>query len=508
MRAFLAIAKLSFLSAMRSLVFQSLLVLLTVCVVLLPLTLEGDGTAIGHMKVSLEYSLGAISMILMLSTIWLSCFTMCGDIEGYQAHMLFVKPVRRVVVWLGKLTGIVFLHAILLFLSAGLVYGLIINRLSDKTFPKDEMERLKQEVLVGRRIHYVKSLPSVSEKSLDEIIRQKSKEELENRRRIAMEKGGRLTAAQEAKMYQNLYFQTLGGLGEVQPGRDIFFSFKGLDTKVKEPLFLRYRVFVGKFATNEKFKTEGMWGVRVKVPENTGAADASGQKDGGSAGAAAKQPGGEGKYVFAPLSQFPEKIMTGYYYEMPLPPEVVSPEGEVVLAFKSLDAENHSVFFQLAESPSLMVRKSGFLDNYLRAVFVILLRIILVAGVSCAAGGVFSMPIAVFLVVSYLFFGGISDFLVTGEVEMAELDELEETQAAFTTSLDTKISRYVSHALLTVIPAPQKFEVSDLVSSGQLVEVSLMWRIILQYLLFRGMPVCLLGIWIYTVREVGLVIRK
>ena len=48
---------------MRSNVFRFLLFLLIVCVILVPNTIKGDGTAYGYIQVMLEYSTGIVALI-------------------------------------------------------------------------------------------------------------------------------------------------------------------------------------------------------------------------------------------------------------------------------------------------------------------------------------------------------------------------------------------------------------------------------------------------------------
>ena len=73
MTPFFAIVKLTCRSAVRSNVFRFLLFLLIICVILVPNTLKGDGTARGYLQVMLEYSTAFVAVILSTSVIWLAC---------------------------------------------------------------------------------------------------------------------------------------------------------------------------------------------------------------------------------------------------------------------------------------------------------------------------------------------------------------------------------------------------------------------------------------------------
>ena len=79
MKAFWAIVRLTFRNAIRSHIFQLLLLLLLLGVVLIPGTVSGDGTARGFIRISLLYSLSAVSYLLAFSSVWLGCFVMTQD---------------------------------------------------------------------------------------------------------------------------------------------------------------------------------------------------------------------------------------------------------------------------------------------------------------------------------------------------------------------------------------------------------------------------------------------
>ena len=88
-------------------------------VVGLPLLIKDDGTARGFTQILLTYTLSAITGLLGLSTLWLSCGTLARDIEECQIQVVATKPIARWQIWLGKWLGIVTLNAALLAISGG-----------------------------------------------------------------------------------------------------------------------------------------------------------------------------------------------------------------------------------------------------------------------------------------------------------------------------------------------------------------------------------------------------
>lgn len=489
MRAFSAIVKITLLSAVRSKVFQFLLALLLVCVFGLPMTLRGDGTALGHVKVSVEYSLFAVGLILSLSAIWLSCHAMISDIDGYQAHMLFVKPVSRYTAWLGKFTGVLALHAILLVIAAGLVYALVMWRLDHANFTPAEMEKLRQEVLVGREVYH-QALPDLNALAMDEYRRREA---------MARREGQPLAIGDREKLYKTVWQEVVGKLGEVKAfgGKD--FEFKGVSVGASSPVFLRYRVFVGSYDAKKRQNTQGIWAVKVPL-ENLDLPED--QKKAFGPSVANENTGG-----YMPLSFYPEDILSNYFYEVALSAKVVDAQGDVRLSFHNYDPENRAVFFQLAESPQLLVRKVGFFGNYLRAVGLLLLRIAIIAGISCSLGGLFSLPIAVFLVASYLFFGVVSSYLAPDFGGFFRDAVSSASTEDFDTSFEGRLGRVVSKALLVFVIPAQRFEGSEMLSSGRLIGAGYFWGLFVEYFLLRGLPCFALGMWLYSRRELGAVVK-
>ncbi len=102
MQRLLAITWLTWKAAFRLRLFWVLATLLAVAVIGLPLLVEDDGTARGFTQILLTYTLGSISALLGLSTLWVACGTLARDIEECQMQVVATKPIARWQIWLGK----------------------------------------------------------------------------------------------------------------------------------------------------------------------------------------------------------------------------------------------------------------------------------------------------------------------------------------------------------------------------------------------------------------------
>src|SRR5258708_40342608 len=116
-------------------------------VVGLPVGIQDDGTERGFTQIILTYTLSAITALLGLSTLWLSCGTLARDIEECQIQVVATKPIARWQIWLGKWLGIVSLNAALLAISGACVYGLLQCRATKLTV--EEQKVLRSKVLVA-----------------------------------------------------------------------------------------------------------------------------------------------------------------------------------------------------------------------------------------------------------------------------------------------------------------------------------------------------------------------
>ena len=478
MTAFWAIVKLTFKNAVRSHIFQLLLFLLLLCVILIPYTIAGDGTARGYIQISLLYSLSAMAFVLSLSSIWLGCFLMTRDVESYQLHMVISKPISRITIWLGKWIGIILIHLILLLAASSTVYSIVLWRFYNQPFSDIEKKQIENEVMVGRRVFYPE-MPDIDEWTR-KLLQSKLVEANKNGAQIDTSPVG------QEKMLKDFKREVLGRLAEVPPGGDRIWVYKSLPVGFDRPLYFRYRVYVSKVSSESQRLTRGWWGVRLAEPEVEEKKPANVfEKD--------KLEQKKYKYSIVPMTPYPEQIMSGTFLEKSLPPLVIDPNGEVMIRFENHDPMGAALCFQKADGPKLLIKYTGFTQNYFRAVLVIFMQLIILTGLACAAASILSMPTAVFVVVSYLMFGSFATFMAG---------------SSFFGGAADYVGYYVGKIILIAVIPMQEFEISNLVSNGELVEWIFIGKLFLTYFVLRALPLFLIGMWLYWRREMGLVIRK
>ena len=479
MKSLIAIVRLTLRNAIRSHVFQLLLGFLILCVALVPTTVGGS-TAMDFIRVSLLYSMSGIGMILSLSALWVGCHVMSADIESYQLHMVVSKPVSRVTIWLGKWLGVLILHLVLLFLAAAAIYGVVMWRFHNGDFPAAERDRIKNEVLVGRRV-FLPERPDYAEqaaKMRDEKLRKQladGKLKLES-----------ITPKMQERIYKSCFKELVAKGSELLPGQNREWVFKGVSRKTDRQLYLRYRPFVGKVKSEDQRDTMAWWYVYAPISRPDRKTDA------------AEEPESAGEVQRFPhyLTRGPIRIRSGEFHEAQMPGnrDIVSPKGEVIIGVVNFDPKRDKHYYQPLDGPKLLIEETGFAGNYARAVLVLALQLVMMTALSCALGGFLTLPTAVFVSSSYLGFGFIASFMTDADYYVnGKMDEIGQSISSFMLKLVVPLTR---------------FAVTDLIADGELVEWSLIWNITWECLLLRMLPLVLLGIFLYWRREIGLVTRK
>jgi len=149
-RATIGIATVTIRDAVRSRLLICLALVLLVVVVAVSLTIKGDGTEIGRVRVVLTYTLGVAAVMLGAAALWTGSGAISREIKGRQIQLIAVKPVHSSQIWLGKWLGLLAVNTILLGLVAVSVYGMLQWSVRPARVDADARRALSEQVLVGR----------------------------------------------------------------------------------------------------------------------------------------------------------------------------------------------------------------------------------------------------------------------------------------------------------------------------------------------------------------------
>ncbi|HZL43473.1 MAG TPA: hypothetical protein VFD66_09360, partial [Verrucomicrobiae bacterium] len=349
MQGLLAIAWLTWKAALRFRLFLVIAVLLLGAVIGLPLLIKDDGTARGFTQILLTYTLSAITALLGLSTLWLSCGTLARDIEECQIQVVAVKPVGRWQIWLGKWLGIVALNAALLAIAGGSVYGLLLWRA--RQLPAQEQKTLAKEVLIARGSIKPPDFQREIEAETDRVLeerRQKSNSGPVNWREV------RLEIREQIKARFQLVPPSSMRQWRIQLG-----VLKSLLRD--QPLQLRIKFNAADKSPSGTFV--GLW--QIGVPQKT----AFWRSD--------------------PMSLAPDT-----FHEFEIPRNLFDQDGVLTISFAN---DNNTVLlFPLGTGIEVLYREGGFGLNFARGLGILFCWMSLLAAIGLTAASFLSFPVAAF----------------------------------------------------------------------------------------------------------------
>lgn len=352
-----AIAWLTMKSAFRYKLFIAIIVALALIVIGLPMGLKSDGTAQGLTRILLTYTLGSITVLMAVFTMWLSCGALARDIDECQIQTLAVKPVARWQIWLGKLIGILTLNAMLLGFAGCVLVGMIEHRASQLTVL--ERQVLENEVLVGRgvvRMPKIDYAPDV-EKTYQAMLLENEAATKEVPEQVAK---GSILAALQAQ-------------DEVLPsGHTRVLNLRLTDVKdnLKDlPLFMKLKFFATKKDKNNVYYLD----IVVGPPGATESRSRS--------------------------VELPANTVN----TITLPPNLLDDEGNLRIEFSNLNESD--LLIPIDGGLEVLFREHGFAGNFFRGMAIIFLWLALLATIGLAASSLLSFPVAAFFSMGVLIVG-------------------------------------------------------------------------------------------------------
>ena len=144
-----------------------------------------------------------------------------------------------------------------------------------------------------------------------------------------------------------------------------------------------------------------------------------------------------------------------------------------------------------------MVHETSFLNNYLRAVFVLFLGIAAVALVSSALAAYFTLPTSVFLAASYGLLCVFAVYLLGSMADMG--DDL---------SMGDRLARALSEGVFFLLIPVRDFFLTTELATGQLIDFARIGHLIFYNLVLRGLPLFLAGMLLYSRRELALAVKR
>ena len=454
MQPLLAIAGLTWKAAFRFRLFLVVAILLLGSVVGLPLLIKDDGTARGFTQILLTYTLGTISALLGLSTLWLACGTLARDIEECTVQVVAVKPIARWQIWLGKWLGIMSLNAALLALSGASVYGLLQWRAT--RLPADQQKILRDEVLVARGSVKPENLDKEIQEETDRLLRERLQKNPDSRADIAEARKQILEQIKAEYQvvppgYMHIWQVELGTAKQIARG---------------QPLHLRLKFNAADKSTSGTFDGR----LQVGVPRVT--------------------PLWHSEVMSLAPDTFHEFEVPANYDE----------KGVLTVAF--LNANNTALLFPMEDGLELLYRQGGFGLNFVRGLGIIFCWMALLATLGLAAASFLSFPVAAFLSLGILTLA-LSSGTISNAVSEGTLMGFNSETGRSGHSVVDVVAIPVFRAVLEVINLAKDFSPIDALSTGRSVTWGELARAFGQIVVLLGGSIGLIGIIIFSRRELA-----
>ncbi len=450
-----AVAWLTFKAAFRYRLIQLLMLLLVAAVVGLPAIIKHDGTAEGFTQILLTYTLGSITALLGLATLWLSCGTLARDVEECQMQMVVVKPVARWEVWLGKWFGVVALNALLLAVSGLIVFTLLEWRAS--RLPADVQLELRNKVLVARG--------SIKEPVDTRAMAAEVERQLEERL-----KDPKVAAMDREFVRKQIQEQVKAQFQVVPPGtqRRWVLQFGSRAAALRNrPLTLRAKFMTALPGSSQTYL--GFWEIG---PPN-------GQR-------------------YRPE---PSSLSAETFHDFLVPPGLIADDGTLSVDFRNYN--DTALLFPLDEGLEVLYPEGGFGGSYLRGLGIILCWLALLAAVGLASASFLTFPVAAFVSLSLLIIGFSTGTLKQVIEEGGVSGVNHETGRVDAPALIDRVALPVFQGMLTVINLVQGFSPIDSLSTGRSVTWGQLALAGLQIVVLMGGIFAAVGIGTFTRRELA-----
>jgi hypothetical protein len=420
----------------------------------LPLLIKDDGTARGFTQIVLTYTLGTITALLGLATLWLACGTLARDIEDCTLQVVAVKPIARWQIWLGKWLGIMSLNAALLTLSGASVYSLLQWRAT--RLPADQQKILRSEVLVARGSAKPASVDKEIQEETDQLLRERIQKNPDVKANLA-EVRKQILEQVKAEFqvvppgYVHEWPIDLGSARNIVPGQMIY---------------LRIKFNAADRSTSGTFNGQFRVGVPRKTP----------------------------LWHSEVMSLAPD---TFHEFEVPA---YCDDKGVLTVAFANVNST--TLLFPLEDGLEMLYRQGGFGLNFARGLGIIFCWMALLATLGLAAASFLSFPVAAFLSLGVLTLALSSGTISNAVSEGTLMGFNSETGRAGHSVVDV-VAIPIFRGVLEVINLAKNFSPIDSLSTGRSVSWEDLARAFGQIVLLLGGSIGLFGIIVFSRRELA-----
>ncbi|MGD9110634.1 MAG: hypothetical protein PVG93_06800 [Phycisphaerales bacterium] len=451
MRSIWAVAVNTIRQALRMKIALAFILLLVVLLPVMALNITGDGTIKGRLQTFVTYSLSLTTLILSLMTIILSTFSLADDIKQKRIYTVLTKPIRRFELLLGKLFGVILLNTIMLAICAGIVYAATIYMPAYYDTPQEELTTLNNEFYTARA-SLKPPIPDVTGEVL-ELYRQLSK-------------SGQLPEGMSTRAILNdLKSQKILEKRAAAVGDDIVWEFTNV--KVHDPnIFIRFKYDVAVNPPDASIYS--LWSI-----------------------------GDHRQMDFTLKSSTPiygaeRRDVIRTPREFSVPADAVAADGYLAVAFLNVRLNPTTVIFPPEDGIELLYKAGTYRTNFLKAVLLILFRLIFLACLGVLASSFLSFPVAILLCLAVFFISVTRGFI------MESFDVL---------SYDiSHIYDYTIKMLISLFPQFGRFNAPNFLVPARFISWPLVAKAAALMVVLKSGLLLILAIIIFSFREIAKII--
>ncbi len=350
MRPILSIAYKTLLRAFHDKLFLVLSLIFIIALQFMPLMLHGDGTASGHLRIYITYSLNFIIFFLSLTAIFHSSNSIFEEIDKKQIFMLVSKPVSRWKVVAGHWMGVTALTAIMLTVSSGMnVAGIKwVMSIYKKDMPAKELENIKSNIFSAKKTVALNA-PNIESRVEEEVLKWKQDnpgKDLDYNILDGIEK------SVKRKLFYTIYCVppryerswTIGGLSDVSTGS----------------ITVRYKYFCSQNPANAQVM--GRWSFGDKKDPN---------------------------HIKVITEKTPET-----FHDIKIPASLIDKNGNLPISFLNLTEEQITLIFPEKDGIQVLYESGNFIMNYLKGILLILCQLSFLAATGVMFSTFLSFPVA------------------------------------------------------------------------------------------------------------------
>jgi hypothetical protein len=438
--------------ALRMKVAVVFTILLIVLLLVLGFTTTGDETLKGRLQTFVSYALSITSFLLCLLTIIISIYSVTSDIDQKQIYTVITKPIRRFQFIMGKLLGVIILDVILLVLFSAIIYTITIYMPKFIKASDDELIEADNQFYTARASLTVPQ-EDVSKEVTDRYAELKKRGELPadmTRDEII----GQLTKqAQLAKRAAGVGHVLLWEFNNVKPlAKSLFIRFK-YDVSVTPPDSQVWgRWYVGDY---QSFK----YGTQSKTP----------------------------------IYDEVHKNSVRDFHEIEIPAEVVPEDGHLTVAFMNVtlnsDSVNGLTIIFPPDGLEVLYKADSFTSNFIRAVLLVLCRLIFLACLGVLAASFLSFPVAILFCLVIFLTASFSGFVLES--------------FSFLSANIGAVYSYSLKWLIRLLPQFDKFNPAKFLVPARLIKWSLLAKCVLFMVCVKALLIMILSLIIFGYREIA-----